>query len=233
MFRNLGVGAQVRGGSAGIFVETPLCGRNPKAVAHVLCHAVGVAPRAVVPRDPFFGQIVLVDVVVPDGCRDHQLHFAAFEEGAVHLRAGSRDEHVGVVHIVGTYCGAGQEFAFAEPSGGLADEGYFVVDDESEHKYCVFCGEKWGAWRETGSRKCTARENRAAGGRLFSRAGSGGGYSPRLRRRSRLRWCMFTTLFEPFCLMSFAGFCLSSGSAVTSQSSLRSQLAFTSISFGE
>ena len=86
---------------------------------------------------------------------------------------------------------------------------------------------------KAGSRKRTARENRAAGGRLFSRAGSGGGYSPRLRRRSRLRWCMFTTLFEPFCLMSFAGFCLSSGSAVTSQSSLRSQLAFTSISFGE
>ena len=114
-----------------------------------MCHAVGVAPRAVVPRDPFLGQIVLVDVVVPDGCRDHQLHFAAFEEGAVHSGAGSRDEHVGVAHIVGTYCGAGQEFAFAEPSGGLADEGYFVVDDESEHKYCVFCGEKRGAGRES------------------------------------------------------------------------------------
>ena len=68
-----------------------------------------------------------------DGGGDNQLYFAAFEQGAVHLGAGSRDKHVGFAHIVGRYGGTGEENALAEARCGLADEGYFVVDDESEH----------------------------------------------------------------------------------------------------
>ena len=68
-----------------------------------------------------------------DGGVDYQLHFAAFELGAAHLGAGSRDEHVGFAHIVGRYGSTGEENALAEARCGFADEGNFVVDDESEH----------------------------------------------------------------------------------------------------
>ena len=68
-----------------------------------------------------------------DGGGDNKLHFAAFEQGAVHLGAGSCNEHVGFAHIVGRYGGTGEENALAEARCGFADEGYFVVDDESEH----------------------------------------------------------------------------------------------------
>ena len=133
MFRFLTASVQVRGESGGFFGKTPLGGGNPQAVAHILRHAARITARTVVPSNALFGKISLVDVVMSDGGGDNQLHFAAFEQGAVHLGAGSRDEHVGFAHIVGRYGSTGEENALAEARCGFADEGNFVVDDESEH----------------------------------------------------------------------------------------------------
>ena len=43
----------------------------PKTISHILSHTLSVAAWAVMPRDPSLCQIGFVDMVVPDGGRDH------------------------------------------------------------------------------------------------------------------------------------------------------------------
>ena len=43
----------------------------PKTISHILSHTLSVAAWAVAPRDPSLRQIGFVDMVVPDGGRDH------------------------------------------------------------------------------------------------------------------------------------------------------------------
>lgn len=74
---------------------------------HVLCHAAGVAARAVAPAYAGVAEIMGVNVVMSDGGRGYKPDAAALEQAAVATGAGADDKGVGPAHVIGGYGAAG------------------------------------------------------------------------------------------------------------------------------